>query len=340
MNCDAGFRGVMLSAGVNPCAHRCRYCLVDQPDRGAPLPFERFAPVAERFVDWRVCNGGGLDVHVNMRHSSECSVERLRWLIGQRARSGHRMDSLLLGGLLLRTDADTRAWLDERRALGIRTVIATFAGLGENHDYWNGRAGDFSHLLQLLRAAAELGLDREERFFVTRHSLADLPALLRELDRLPGAPVKRVASLFMYRGRAERLESERITSEDFGALPAEVRAAVGPGRTWRSEAEWLEFVEGEPEVPISRLLHLRVDSATVAALGRRSCDEIVGVLVACTRASYAALPSRKELCATVGDRTNPRLYAGLADLDRLWLDRHLARHPTAFDRSLTEFSTW
>ena len=233
-----------------------------------------------------------------------------------------------------------RSWLAARRALGIRTVIATFAGLGEHHDDWNGRKDDFPHLLQLLRLAAEVGLEREERILVTRDSLPDLAALLSELERLPGRPVKRVATLLMYRGKAEQLEDERPTADDLGCLPASVRELLETQTSWRTESQWTDLVTHENEGSETRLLHLRPDAGMIAGLEAKECDAIVDDLIARTRAAYAPLPSRRQLCAAVGDHTGQRVYAGFADLDRLWLDRYLACHPVAFDRSLTEFSSW
>jgi hypothetical protein len=340
MNCDAGFRGIMLSAGINGCAHRCRYCLVDERDRREMITFERFAAIAEKFVGWKEANTDRLNVFVNMRYSYECTIERFRWFIHQRARCGQIVDSLLLGGLRKRTEADTTAWLTQRRDAGIGLVIASLAGPGAMHDFWNGRLGDFEHLLLMLRCSAQLGMQREERLFLTKSSLPVVGDLIRQLDELPEAPAKRAACLFMYRGRAAHLEDERISVCERDAMPENIRALVEHPEQWRSEAEWIDFVMKEAEEPRPRLLHLGLTEETLASIGGRSCEEIVADMEERTRTAYAAIPTRKELCEEVGDPTNQRIYPNLDDIERLWLDRFIDKTSISFERSLTHLSTW
>ena len=339
MNSDAGYRGIMLSANINNCAHNCRYCLVGEHERGTLIPFDSFAPFAEKFVAWREA-GGALNVFINMRYSFECPVERLDWFIRQRARCGQTMNSLLLGGLVMRQESDTTAWLAKRRDIGIGTVIASFAGTDSLHDYWNGRTGDFEHLLLLLRSANALGIRREERMFVNRASLPVMDGLMARLDALPGKPAVRSASLFMYRGLAAELESVRITARERDALPDNLKKLAGNFAEWRSEAEWIDRVLNTDETSAPRLMHLSATAANVSELGTKSCDEIVDDLKTRTSAAYAAIPTRRELCKAVGNRSSDLVYGSVDSIERLWLDRYLDTNPVRFERNLTHLSTW
>jgi hypothetical protein len=69
-----------------------------------------------------------------------------------------------------------------------------------------------------------------------------------------------------------------------------------------------------------------------------SCEEIVGELEARSRAAYAALPTRLELCEDCGDAANNRIYPYRQDIERKWLNRYMQKHPIQFERHLTHLS--
>jgi hypothetical protein len=275
-----------------------------------------------------------------MRYSFECPPENFRWFTDIRSRCGSPVDSLLIGGLARRRGAEARSWLESRKSAGIGMVIASFAGPGAMHDFWNGRTGDFDHLLEMLRQAEAVGLAREERIFVTKGSLSAMSELLQHLDGLPGVPKRRRLFLFMYRGKAAHLEAERPEEADRDAMPAGLRTLADTFANWRSEREWMDAVRASEPVARPRMLHIGLTETNLPDLERMTCDELIADLMERTRKAYAALPSVRELCDLVGDAKNRKVYAGVDDVARLWLDRWQEKTGAVCERSLTDYSTW
>jgi len=335
--------GIRIFAQAVPCAHSCRYCLIGRK-KTAPVAFHRFAQVVERFIDWRArTRNSQFGILAGFEDSYEFDVDILEGLFKLYTKIGwdDECKGIKLGGLKWRPDDEMRGWLAERqKAAGLKMVHASLAGMGSIHDHWNGRRGDFDFLFRTMVTAADLGLGLHQRLFVVRSTYPSLSALLDCLDAIPGGAL-RYLSTFIYRGSATRLEDERITEDMRDRLPTDVSVLkLRDGDVWRSEREWIAaFGTGTDADKADRhFLDLEINSDNIDWMESRGCEEMVAELCNRTREAYACLPSGAELCERYGDPTNQRIYASFDELERKWLDQHVALKPIQFDRHLTHLS--
>jgi hypothetical protein len=135
-------KGLRFSLRHAPCAHICRYCLISVSRKRSALPFSRFEQLVHRFHDWKRSSGReDLGIGIFVGPSFDYDLETLKGVARLHARRGAKFQILNLGGLRMRRGDELIAWLEERRAAGIVGFHASFAGSGETHDRWNGRAG-------------------------------------------------------------------------------------------------------------------------------------------------------------------------------------------------------
>jgi hypothetical protein len=237
-----------------------------------------------------------------------------------------------------RDDSALNDWLVERQSLGLKTVHASLAGVGEVHDFWNGRAGNFDLIMRTLQAAGDLGLALGARLFVSKSTLPHLAALNERLERLPKHEEDwRYATPFFYFGWGAWFEDERIDEAERDALPSWMKPLVErDGGAWRSEREWIAHLSSQPPRKADETqLVINVDDDNIAMLENSSCEEIIGDYERRTRAAYAALPTLDELCDRYGDKDGALVYPLLRCVETKWLDMHLAREPISFERRLT-----
>jgi hypothetical protein len=215
-------KGLRFSLRHAPCAHICRYCLISESRKRSALPFSRFEQLVHRFYDWKQsANRDDLQIGVFVGPSYDYDIETLQGVARLRARRGAKFEILNLGGVRLRSGAVLIAWLEERRAAGIKGFHASLAGCGDTHDRWNGRAGDFDYQTTILRLAGERGMVRQEKLFLTQNTLPAFDRLLDILDGLPGEVSHRRRA---HHGR----HSRQVAGTDQSTATAEVRQlAVG-----------------------------------------------------------------------------------------------------------------
>ena len=330
------FSGVFIRAKIAACSHSCKYCLMGEK-RLARFSTERFSRFVLRFLEWGARNGVAVDYTLN--YSDEYDSGSLDLLAGINTRFPRKypLGGITLGGLRQRSGEEMRAWLIERRRYGCRTVHASFAGLEGTHDHWNGRAGNFDFLMRSLRVAGELGMGVGARLFVVKSTLGQLDELRRRLDGLPKNENNwRYAAPFFYLGWGARFEAERIDERIRDVLPAWLNPLITCAqRQWRSEREWVEVLRGRREEPARLALDVELTDENIARLEAMDCAAVVAEFDARARSAYAALPALSELCERYGDRHGTLIYELERCIEGKWLDRHLAEHPTAFERRLT-----
>jgi hypothetical protein len=333
--------GIEIFTRTTPCAHTCRYCLVG-PTSPQNVAFSRFQAIADRFIEWAARSAAQpLRLWIGIDRSANFDVHTLKGLLDLIEKTGWEPGSrgIRLGGLHWRPDEEMRRWLKERKEIAdIRSVHASIAGYGVVHDRWNGRRGDFDFLCRTMAAAADLGLRLAQRLFLTTDSLPTMDALL---DRLAGIdPASETyTGLFVYRGRATRLEAYRITEAIRDGLPDRINALrKRNGEHWLSERERMAVISGEAPAVDKVHLRLEVTEDNLPYLETASCGRIFEELCQRTRRAYRSMPSRLELCEAYGDRNNQRIYAFPDDLERKWLDLHVERHALALDRALTHLA--
>ncbi len=329
-----------LHANATPCFHHCRYCQL-KTSKSIPASFSRYAALIERFLDWQKA-GKGQTLEICPWYGNSHDYDRetrvgLRRL-GER-QWGPRPDVVLLGGVAHRSQAEMRLWLQERRDVAIETVVATFAGHAEHHDYWNNKAGNYRFFQETLRTAAAMGLRLQERVLLIRRSLASLERLFDDLDAIGAASFTRWSLPLFYSGRAKRLEDERLTERDFAALPPRIRASLREDHVhWRSERRWMETVrQSDGQAPERMALSFPISEKSLDWAEKLSCDEIVAQLAARWRAAYRAAPSRQDLCERYGDARSDKVYPRLEQMEKVWMDRFLTENPCTFDIDATHF---
>jgi hypothetical protein len=247
---------------------------------------------------------------------------------------------LLLNGIHFRPEDEWRDWLEERKAIGIGSIGVSLSGNREIHDRAVGRRGEFGFLCKAMHFAAELGLTRQEKLFLTRGTLPHLPALIDKLETIPGK-FSRQISLLTYSGWARQLESDRITQKEYDGLPERIREHLigGNEHPWRSEKEWItRMIDGEQIPSVGEgFLRLDVNEETVDRLLEQSCDEIFFDLQQRTDKAYSAMPDLSFLRKEYGELENTKMYLSHLDLRKKWLDRYFAVHPAVPDAHLV---TW
>jgi hypothetical protein len=245
---------------------------------------------------------------------------------------------LFLGGLRMRSEKEMRLWLEERKNLGIRNVIASFLGCGPVHDDWNNRPGDFDFLMSTLKIAAELGMKMEQRLYLLKSTLPYMEELVNKLNALPGKVRRRWIELIHYSGRAGSLEAERVTGAELALLPERLRELfVGA----RSEREWIALMRQQEDPPRKNvILKLELDDTNIERIEVMSCEEIIDELKQRVWKAHAAMPSQLELIEACGDPEGTLLYTTPREIERMWLDKYLEKYPIQFDRDITIWSMY
>jgi hypothetical protein len=322
------------------CAHSCRYCNMGAKRLGR-VPRSRMNKLLDRFIDWQSKNEGFAVAFAN-GYSSESpkaepttvldESERLNDVFLRRR--GVDTKRLHLGGLKLRSRPEARSWMQAQYDAGVRFANASYAGVYGIHDYWNRREGDFQHLLELQRTAADVGMDLGQHIFVVQSTFSCLESLLDHLDALPRRATERAAILFSYIGSARDHEQERVTEAHREQLPDRIAKLIPQSAVWKSEREWI-MTEPNYEYESSHGLWLSVDPKNIDWLETASCAEIVDDLKTRTAAAYRMIPSWSELRDRYGDRNGVAIYTSRDEVARKWLDRHVHDNPVAFERKLT-----
>jgi hypothetical protein len=317
-------KGLTLSLRHAPCAHICRYCLISESRKRSTLPFSRFEQLVHRFHDWKQSgHRDDLEIGIFVGPSFDYDLDTLKGVARLRARRGGKFQILNLGGIRIRHGDALLAWLEERQAAGIVGFHASFAGCGETHDRWNGRAGDFDYQTSILRMGGERGMVRRERLFLTQNTVPIFDRLLDILDGIPGEVGSRTASPFFYAGLATRHESERITEDIRDTLPDRIQR-LRPCKfdTWRSEREWIPIMLETASQPRKLTLKLDVNETNIDQLENSSCDDIFAERERQYQDSYRRIPALDELCSRYGDLDSRRIYVMSRDVEGRWMDLH------------------
>jgi hypothetical protein len=323
-------KALEIWAVTSPCAHICRFCQIG--DRaGRTLPFERWHGVVQRFQDWK--RERNIDIDIDQGWPGPSWDFDLETLARVEAATGYPFTVLPLGGVKMRPPAQMRQWLKDRIPLGLERVHAALVGIDDLHDRWVGRRGDFQFLLQTFRTALELELKYSVTLYLIKSSLPMLEQLREMLDALPVPPEYKHVRQFYYSGYAAHHEDERITQSDLDSLPAWAAASFQEHFQPRTEGYWIEQFASRGSDPFNMYLNIELTAQNIAALEKRSCDEILAEVEARAKASVERIPAWPELAARYGDAKNQRLYSE-NDVIWIWIDRFLQEHPFELDASL------
>lgn len=322
---DFVITGLHVNTPNVACAHECRYCLWGEKQH-TKLPFSRAARLIERLAEWKHANKPQeFSLTFLAGFATNTAIEELRERneLNKRIGNGPRYRGMALGGLRFRSPGAQSEWMKGLRDLGVEVLHASFAGHGAVHDYWNGRKGDFDHLMALMRRGAEIGIRSEQTFFLIKSTIHLLEDLRGIMEAEFGEMAKYHVRTFNYMGAAKAFEDERITEDMRDSMSDWVnKVCLGDRFTeWRSEREWMDLVSQEPEAVEKVVLKLFVTDANIEQLEAMSAQRIFGELEAQARINYNRLSSLKDLAARFGDPTNTRVYQDKWCIGALWQGR-------------------
>ena len=329
-------KGISISTGIAKCANHCRYCQLAYR-RPQHFSVERFAKFVEKFAAYREKNGFGVSTWLG--YSFDLNARDFaRQIELYNKVNNWELKVLLLGGLPLMDKKQTEVWYTERKALGSDSVVASYYGFRQRHDYLNNKEGHFDFQLQAQKIAAGMGLNNIQRVFLLKSALPEMDRLLDELESID-AVTDRIAYLLFYSGLGRNFENERLTRELFENQSERLQAIFrGDHDNWKTEREWVEWVRNGNEPKGDAWLGLNVTDENISRYEAMDCEEIIAELTGRTKAAYDAVPTREELAENYGDNTSEKLYMFMWDMECLWLDRFLTQHPEVnFERELTHF---
>jgi hypothetical protein len=317
-------RSVILEWYGVPCHCRCRHCLLSSGARVSSVPYQRATGVADKFAVWRKTHAGeSPEIHFWAAYC--CDFPELPRHLDFCRRLGCPSTYEPINGIRIRSTSEIEDFLRILADAGVKQVNLTFYGMKEFHDRFAGRAGDFEFLLEIARLGPQSGLERSESIYLLSDSLDELPALVEELDRIPGLGSRHVWTCD-YRGRAKKLEDQRPTVDEIDRLPASVtRFLDREGQ--RPETEWVRVVSaGEVPEKLVRNYLIPIWPENVAELESEDCWRILSRLREADDEFHREVPPLEELARLCGDGNGQKVYA-LRDLEWKWQDAYLADHP-------------
>lgn len=312
-----------VSVGIEnlfvPCRCHCRHCLLSASGKPSGVDYHRGQAFAERFYAWVQKNRPDLGFFFYVGNCMD--FPELPEYIQFTKRLTPWLDILKLDGMELRAEAETAALLRSMREAGARGIDLTFYGVGDYHDRFAARKGDFDYLLLLLRKAKQEGMVVQASIALIQENVDQMPELFRILEE------NSVDSMFCFlphaKGRGENLSSQRLTQADFERLcpTAKDHFSRVPHYT---ETAWLERKTLPTASERSLILSLRAD--TIDRLEQMDPAEILAELEQMDDAYYAALPPMEQLAKQYGRPENQQLFR-LRDLYLQWQKRYLREHP-------------
>jgi len=303
---------------VTKCAHRCRYCL--QGDQSQPgLQWENYTQAVEKYVKWG--NQNGMAIGFELASNYDLTIDQYKWYLEMTRKCGKLSDSLLMGGMKMRNEAEMFDWLAQRKELGLKKVIFSMSGTAQFHDAMNRRKGDLEYLLGAQRAAFALGLNVEQRIFITKENINSIEQLCDDLDAI-GKPQRRSVYPLHFRGNARELEDIRIDENDVKQIPAGVMRYMMPEELL-SERQWADRLAScDEKNPDNIGMFVYFEPENIKSILSADCSEVVENRKEAVKAEYEKLPCLAELCERYADRNSKKVHEGKNKVAGLWFERY------------------
>jgi hypothetical protein len=318
------YTGFSLGIKTARCSNHCRYCLAGEKKYDT-LSFSRFEALVESFIQWRKENcSHDFQLSYSFFYSYEIGLKRQirQWALGDRLGLSGR--TLLMNGLMIRPEDEMRDWLQERKEAGANRIHSAFYGTRELQDKTHGRRGDHDFLLMANRTAADLGMQRYERLFLTKDTISHLERLIETLDEIPNLK-NRWIQVLGYSGWARRMEDLRCTRADLETLPSHVSRYLNADGLV-TEGEFISQVRNGYSLPTAKGLGIWVDDSNIAVLESKPCGQIVAEEEEKWNRLYSLAPEPRELCERYGNPQNIGL-SGPGSILAIWRERYLSDHP-------------
>lgn len=327
---------IVIIAYNQVCCNHCRFCSVGKK-RFDDISFSQFVKVMERFLEWKE-RGGRIPVFAPaIQHTHALlSYEQSQKFLELCARGNCTPLPLQMNGCIFMPQDDMYSLLERHRRAGYDRLSLTFCGNRSVHDLWAGRRGEFDFLLKIARITAQLGYHRQEQIFLSKSSIPVLDELLDQLDELPGEHTRSIYP-FNYIGFAQKLENERINSDDLLSVPDKAKPYIElidgiHNEPYRSESEWIDWVKKnyDNDAPRDRFLGITLSEESLPQLLSEDCDKIYDDYYTRFNNVYQQIPEITELADRFGDHDNDKLYA-LYELERKWVEAYVTKHLADFE---------
>jgi hypothetical protein len=233
--------GIHITAGLGQCANQCLHCQLSSKSL-AEFSLDRYVSMVDKFINFRATTG--FPVSQWLGYALNFQVDDFANFLGLHRRLvSVVMKILLLGGLPLMDNDQLSGWLSERMALGSESVMASYFGPPQIHDYMNNKNGHFDWEISAQQLAAQIGLINWQKIFLLKTSLPDMDHILDRLDEVDNV-AGRMAYLLFYSGLGRRFEEHRLTKEILDSQPQRLKSLyrVEKNMIWQSEGDWLEWV--------------------------------------------------------------------------------------------------
>ena len=298
-----------------PCSSYCRYCLLSCNNDVNITDFQETDRFIRRIHDEMSSLGKAFNYYIGYCMDTPYLTDYIR-LCQEKGYSS--ADFLQLNGLKFRNLASLGEFIANLKDNNIKMVDLTFYGLREYHDRFAGRKGDFDYLVDIIRTCNRLFLPVEISMPLFKDNIDQAEELYRYLNTLD------ISHYFIFlphsKGRGFRLESQRITREDFEGLPQIIKDNFSrvPLKT---EEQWL--IENDFAQEESRILTM------VLKNGRRYLDmtaeDIISQLTEKDDYFYDRIPDNMTLAEMYGDRNSQKLYRKrdlIVKYRQLWAKEH------------------
>ena len=285
-----------------PCENRCRYCLLSYDGKVNGVDYKRSEAYARRFYEWIQENRPDLSFLFGFGYSME-HPDLLGAIDFCRSIGSATGEFLQFDGMRFRTDEELETLLRQLKEHGIKLIDLTFYGTENYHDRFAARAGDYRLMMRTLGQAIKVGLDVTISIPVTHENTDQMDQLITELQESGAEKIR--CFVPHGEGRGRRLESIRLTTEDYDTLSEDVRSRINRSR-FKAEREWLH--SGFPTLE-NRALTVTLTPVNVDFFEELPFEETIAYLEKLDEDYYSAVPTVEELAKIYGDPNGNRYYS-------------------------------
>ena len=299
-----------------PCSAHCRHCLLSSCGKATGVDYETGERFADRVMTELAQKRPELPTGYFIGYCMD--TPKLRQYL--KFRREHHLPGagfLQMNGFAFRSAEELDVLMTELAEEQVELLDLTFYGTEAYHDRFAGRPGDQAFLLRMLDAANRAGISVSVSIPIIRENMGQLSELRSLLDA-HGAE-RCIYFLPNSKGRGKMMQDQRITLQEFEALPDFVRTNFikTPNRT---EAEWIR--SGELSESGKRTLTLVLTPENLVRYGKMPAEEIVRELEDADDRFAEKLPSVQTLAEHYGRPDNEQLYR-LRDLLLEWRQKYL-----------------
>ena len=293
----------MVQSLIVPCYCHCRYCLLSWDGKTIGCNYKRSEEYALRFHDWLVENRPQIDFNFSFGYSME-HPDLLEAIDFQNSIGSVSGRFLQMNGLRFRSDEDKQKMMNDIKCHGVKAVNFTLYGAKEYHDKFASRQGDYQHVMSLIDAAKQAGLDVSVGIALTGENYIQMDELVENIRKHEIDDIR----LFIphEEGRGITLEESRLLLQQYQQLSGEVKELLNRN-AYRTEAEWIASTDVPPETKRSLLISLSEENIT--QFEQMGFEKVIKYVESLDEQYYNTIPKFTDLLKQYGDPNGQRLYS-------------------------------